>query len=226
MPARDDLFFRTLPDGDELRGRAAQAASQRARILDGMARAVAERGYARVSVAHVIELAGVSRRTFYELFRDKEDCFLAAYRTGGELLLGDVVQAVVDLPADTDWRTRVRVALESYTRALAAHPQFARTLVIDVLGAGPDAVAERRQVQRDFAARLGQLQQLAVSEEAGMAPVPELFLRALVGGIAELVQQHILDEGAETLPELAPALTQLTTAVFEGARRPAPASPM
>jgi AcrR family transcriptional regulator len=76
----DSLFFRSLePEGGWDGSRAAVWANQRARMLDAMARAVATKGYARVSVADVVQLAGVSRRTFYEQFRDKEDCFLVAY---------------------------------------------------------------------------------------------------------------------------------------------------
>ncbi|HEX7702020.1 MAG TPA: helix-turn-helix domain-containing protein, partial [Kofleriaceae bacterium] len=53
--------------------------SQRWRLLESMTEAVARRGYAEATVAEVIEIAGVSRKTFYEHFRDKEDCFLKAY---------------------------------------------------------------------------------------------------------------------------------------------------
>jgi AcrR family transcriptional regulator len=215
LVATDCLFFDALvAAGADLRGRAGLAASQRARLLDGMTNAVAEKGYARVSVADVIERAGVSRRTFYEIFRDKEDCFLAAYAAGAELVMDEVVAAVLASPPE--WRVRLEAALTAFVRVLSEHPDFSRTLLLDVAGAGPDAVLLRRRVHGDFAERLGRLGERAENEEE-LAPIPELSLRALVGGISELVQHQILDEGAESLPQLAGPLTELATAVFEGA---------
>src|SRR3954454_2857364 len=84
---------RELPRGPHRLTREAVMASQRGRMLDAMAQAVAEKGYAATTVADVIAGAGVSRKTFYEQFRDKEDCFLAAYDTGVELLLGALREA-------------------------------------------------------------------------------------------------------------------------------------
>src|SRR4051794_32391335 len=78
---------RSLPRGPHGLAREVVAASQRGRLIDAIAHVVAEKGYARTTVADVIERAGVSRKTFYEHFRDKETCFLAAYDTGVEVLL-------------------------------------------------------------------------------------------------------------------------------------------
>ena len=72
---------RVLPRGPHRLAREVVEASQRGRLLDAMARVVAEKGYGAASVADVIARAGVSRQTFYVHFRDKLDCFLAAYDT-------------------------------------------------------------------------------------------------------------------------------------------------
>jgi AcrR family transcriptional regulator len=212
---RDSLFLAPLA-GLEVD----VAAWQRARMLDGMARAVAARGYARVTVADVVRLAGVSRRTFYEQFADKEDCFLAAYRTGTALFGGDILAAIGQLPPEAGWRERLEAGMGRYTAVLAADPGFARAFVIDVLGAGPRAVALRRQGQERFVDLFRRLSDRAVREEAALGPVPDLFLYALVGGISELVQRQILDEGAESLIELTPGLIRLAAAVITGAPRP------
>src|SRR3954453_20508067 len=119
----DSLFCRALePEGGWHDGRDAVWANQRARMLDAMSRAVATKGYARVSVADVVELAGVSRRTFYEQFTDKEHCFLVAYETGTEALIGEMVTraAAVD---GVDWHGRLRAALDAYTGILAGEPE-------------------------------------------------------------------------------------------------------
>jgi AcrR family transcriptional regulator len=219
-PRSDSLFFRTLepPDGWD-GGRAAMAASQRARMLDAVVRAVADRGYARVTVADIVALAGVSRRTFYEQFEDKQACFLAAYRTGTEVIIRQIIDATEEAPED-DWRRRLEVGLEAYTHVLAAEPLFARTLLIDVLGAGQEAVELRQQLYELFVLRFHNLMERAAMHDPAIVPAPDVFLRALVGGIGELVQQHILREGAETLPELTPTLVDIAQTVIQfGGRR-------
>ena len=190
------------------------ADSQRARMLDAVVRAVAFRGYADVTVTDVVGRAGVSRRTFYEHFRDKQECFLAAYQTGLEILAGRIVGATAETP-DAVWREKLRIGLEAYTRALSEHPRFARTLLIDILGAGPEAVALRQRLHELFMLRFRRLSEQAAAQEPAVAPVPDVFLRALVGGIGELVQEHILREGAETLPELTPQLVRVAETVIE-----------
>jgi AcrR family transcriptional regulator len=210
----DSLFLRSLAGVD-----VPIAEWQRARMLDGMARAVAAKGYANVTVADVVAQAGVSRRTFYEQFTDKEDCFLEAFRTGCQLLLGEIVLALEDLPVDAGWRARLETGMRCYTAVLGADPAFARALVLDVLGAGPRAIELRRHVQESFSDLFRQLSEHAVAEDAAVGPVPDLFLWALVGGISELIQRQILAEGAESLPTLAPALVQLVSAVILGAPR-------
>jgi AcrR family transcriptional regulator len=195
------------------------AESQRARMLDAVVRAVADQGYVNVTVADVVGRAGVSRRTFYEHFRDRQECFLAAYQTGLEILVRQIRAATAEI-SDATWRETLRVGLEAYTRELAAHPRFARTLLIDILGAGREAVDLRQTLHELFVLRFHNLSEQAAEQEPAIAPVPDVFLRALVGGIGELVQQHILREGAESLPALAPTLVQIAETVIEfGGRR-------
>jgi AcrR family transcriptional regulator len=222
MARTDSLFFRALePDNGWLGDREATSASQRARMLDAVTRAVAGKGYARVTVGDVVSVAGVSRRTFYEQFKDKEDCFLAAYATGTEALINDMVEASLALGADADWREVLTVAIDSYVGGLSADPEFAKTFLVDVLGAGPAAVELRGKVYEQFVQQYVILARRAAHQHPEIGEVPEVYLRALVGGIGELVQQHLLTEDAKTLPELAPVLVQLVTAVIQGAAAPA-----
>jgi AcrR family transcriptional regulator len=217
MDRAESLFFRDVAD--------TTAASQRARMLDAIARAVADKGYARVTVGDVVGIAGVSRRTFYEQFKDKEDCFLAAYAAGTDALIKNMVEASLALGPDSHWREVLKVAIDTYVGTLAADPDFARTFLVDVLGAGPAAVELRRKVYEQFVEQYVILARQAARQQPEIGEVPEVYLRALVGGIGELVQQHVLTKDAKTLPELAPVLVQLVTAVIQGAVVPAPASP-
>ena len=216
MARNDSLFFRGVED--------TTAASQRARMLEGVTRAVADKGYARVTVGDVVGIAGVSRRTFYEQFKDKEDCFLAAYAAGTDALIEDLVEASLAVGPDAHWREVLKVAIDTYVGGLAADPDFARTFLVDVLGAGPAAVELRGQVYEQFVQQYVILARRAAKQQPEIGEVPEVYLRALVGGIGELVQQHVLTKDAKTLPELAPVLVQLVTAVIQGAAVPAAAS--
>ena len=110
------LYFRTLDSQPWERGdREATAEWQQARMLHAITRAVAEKGYAKVTVADVVGLAGVSRRTFYEHFEDVEDCFVAAYETATARAArrgGAAVRAATS----TDWHERFEVAIAAYVR--------------------------------------------------------------------------------------------------------------
>jgi AcrR family transcriptional regulator len=222
---RDSLFFRSLePDAGWLGQKESVPASQRARMLDAVTRAVADKGYSRVTVGDVVAIAGVSRRTFYEQFKDKESCFLAAYETGTQALIGNMVAASLSVDSDAHWREVLQVAIDTYVGTLADDPEFARTFLVDILGAGPEAVELRRRVFEQFVQQYVILSRRAARQEPHLGEVPEIYLRALVGGIAELIQQHLLADDAETLTDLAPVLVQLVTSVIQGAGVQAPAA--
>src|SRR3954451_21654967 len=120
---------RSLPRGPHRLGREVVQASQRGRLITAIAEVVAAKGYGATTVADVIGQAGVSRKTFYEQFRDKEDCFLAAYDAGVEALLATMRAADA---GRTDPLERTRARARAYLRTLAAEPAFARTFVIEV----------------------------------------------------------------------------------------------
>ena len=191
-------------------------APARDRMLLAMTQAVAEKGYAATTVADVVRIAGVSRRTYYEQFEDKEHCFLEAYRAGAGLVLEEIFATLGEFP-DEAWRARVEVAVGTFTRVLASEPALARVFFVDVLGAGPSAVQERQRVFELFAHGWRLLADRAERQEPEIGHAPDLVLNALVGAFAEVVLRHILSDGAETLPELTPALTELAVRVIENA---------
>jgi AcrR family transcriptional regulator len=168
----------------------------RARIFEAMARAVSERGYAAVTVSDVVTGARISRRTFYEHFQDKEHCFLETYQTGYESGIAQIDASLRALE-NPDWRTRLSVSLETWLAILAAEPHFARVLLIDVLGAGARALEMREQALDVFVEHYRGLRERARAEEPDLPEVPDEFLRGLVGGIAELVQQCLLERPAD-----------------------------
>jgi AcrR family transcriptional regulator len=172
----------------------------RARICEVMARAVAERGYAAATIGDVTAGAHISRRTFYEQFDDKEDCFVEAYRIGCENGIAQIDDALRRLEAP-DWRTRLAVSLETYLAILAAEPHFARVLLIEVLAAGPRALAMREQILAVYVEHYRGLHERARAEDPDLPALPDEFLRALVGGIAELVHQCLLATPPADIPD-------------------------
>jgi AcrR family transcriptional regulator len=195
-------------------------------MLEAMVQAVAEKGFARVVVADVIERAGVSRKTFYEQFANKEECFLAAYDAGVDRLLAaidDAVQAPPPGAADTlaippapDWLAAARRAVEVYLETMAASPAFARALLIEVLAAGPEALARRDVVQERFAAQLIAIHARARADIPEIPELPRHTFRAAVGAVNELVTAHVLERDAQTLPELTDAILDVHLALLVG----------
>lgn len=180
-----------------------------------MAEAVAAQGYAATTVADVVARAGVSRRTFYEHFADREDCFLAAYDTGVELMLDHLV-AEAGAAEGLDWRERTRRGLRAYLEVLAAEPAFARTFLIEVVAAGPRALARRTEVHRRFVALLRDQAERARADHPELPDVPDAVYTAIVGGIDEVVSIWIRDGKGDRLPELEPALAYFQLALLAG----------
>ena len=173
---------RTLPRRAHDIPRRAVEASQKWRLLEAMTEVVAKKGYLDASVADVIGAANVSRKTFYEQFRDKEDCFLSAYDVLSDRLVAALVTIGEDLP---DGPARRAAQLEAFLAALARDLLVARVFMVDVLGAGPRALLRRERVNRSFGEAL-------LSE--ALEPVRRA---AIVGGINAVVAGALLGRGVE-----------------------------
>jgi AcrR family transcriptional regulator len=178
-------------------------ATQRERLLHGIAETVAQRGYAATPVAEVLKTAGVSRRTFYEQFADKEDCFLAAYDAIVRLC---TERMVAGYHAGATWEDGIALAYDALLGTLAAEPEFAHLGVVEVLAAGPRALARREAALRRFARFIDFTRERA---EATATP-PTLVGQAIVGGIHELVYSRIVRGEATQLPQLTDELLHYT----------------
>jgi len=200
---------RRLPRGTHGLDRDVVEASQRTRLLEAVGRAVAERGYAAATIDDVVRGAGVSKKTFYEHFADKEDCFLAAYEAASEELFRRVREARA---AHEDWLERTRAGIVAYLRWLAAEPALARVFLIEVAAAGPQAL-ERRERLRDRYAEL--LRERRGDAAAGPRLPIEIF-HAVVAAVDDVVVRHIRESGAEDLPALEPVLVYLQVALLAG----------
>jgi AcrR family transcriptional regulator len=179
-----------------------------------MIEVVSEKGYPDTRVVDVIGLAGVSRKTFYELFTSKEDCFLATYDVLLGNLLEDTAKGYESNPG-SPWAERVAGALGELLKHLAEHPDEARFAIVEVLAAGPRALARRDAALRQFTGFL----------DAGRAEtsteLPGITSLSLAGGINELLYSEILHGAASRLPSRLPDLMFWVTLPFLGPERAA-----
>jgi AcrR family transcriptional regulator len=197
-----------LPAGRHSLTREVVLASQRGRVLDAMAQAVAEHGYGETTVAHVVALAGVSRKTFYEHFSDKEACFLALYDTGIAYVLGRIAETL-DETADRDPVDRVAVGLRAFLAVLAEEPAFSRAIILEVHAAGAQALRRRRATLEEFASRYEDINSQARAQDPSLPALSHDIALALVGAILELVATRIEDGRTADLPELTDSLSHL-----------------
>jgi AcrR family transcriptional regulator len=219
-----------LPRGRNAAPRQVVWESQRERLLEAMADAVAEKGFATVAVADVIERAGVSRKTFYEQFENKTECFLAAYDAGVDLMLETIEDA--NAAAALDPIAAARLGTRAYLELLAGNPGFARTFLIEVLAAGPEALQRRTVIHERFAALLADIHRGIRGRIPAIPEPPPHVFRACVGAINELVTDTLLRRGPEHVLELEEQLLDVQLALLVGgelseqvrAAAPAPAA--
>jgi AcrR family transcriptional regulator len=172
---------------------------QRRRLTHAVVEVVGEHGLEAATVGRVCEQAGVSRRTFYELFGDREDCLLAGFEAEVEQL-GEHARSACE--ASGRWRERLRTALEAVLEELDAQPQLARFCLIETARAGPRVLDRRRRALYALA--------LAVdtghSEARAGSEPPPLTAQGVVAGAVSVVCGRLLEAGKES----APALVELT----------------
>ncbi len=157
---------------------------QRRRLLLAIGEVVVERGLDGASVGRVCERAGMSRRTFYELFEDREVCFLAAFELAIERIAAHVVAAC---EGKSRWRERIRAALAALLEYLDSEPGIARLCIVETLKAGPRVLERRRQVLDGF--------KVAIDEgrtEGGSGGPVSLVAEATVGGVLSVIHTRLL----------------------------------
>jgi AcrR family transcriptional regulator len=185
------------------------ARSQRERLLEAAVRVVAAKGYGSMTVGDLTGEAGVSRTTFYELFEDKEACFLAAYDGAVETLVRRVVRAYESGQA---WPERAAAGLAALLAALAEEPALARLSLVDIGNAGPAA-------QRRYRAALQRLTPL-FEEGRDFAPggrnLPANTSRMAIGGVTGLISDELVTDHAEQLPGLLPDVLFATLVPYIG----------
>lgn len=172
------------------------ASHQRARICSATIDLVAERGYGAVTVSEVVQLAGVSKHTFYRHFKDKDECFLATYDLIALRAAKHVRQAQT---GERDWRTRIALALDAWMQVMARHPRAARLALVEAFAGGPAALERMRRAEELFEAMMAQ----SFARAPDRVQVPRVVIRGLVAGVHRVASARLLENRAHELPDLA-----------------------
>jgi AcrR family transcriptional regulator len=195
---------------------------QRSRMLAAALEAVEEVGYGRMTVAQVIGRAKVSRKTFYDVFADREDCFLAAL----EQSVSQVGRAAREAyEREGVWREGIRAGLAELLVFLDADPALARLCLVEALGAGPRVLERRAEMLEELAELVdrGRFVTSAVREP------PEVAAEGVVGAVFAVLHTRVLEGGGEPFTNLLGSLMNIVVLPYLGARaasreltRPAP----
>lgn len=165
----------------------------RRRLLEGMATAIRERGFRDTTVADVVRLARTSRRTFYEHFASKQDCYIALLRESNAQMISEIAAAVDPHAA---WDEQVQQAIAAWIGASESEPAITLSWIREIPSLGEEA----RQLQRDFLEGfIVLIETLTDNPElrtVGVEPVSRQVAIMLLGGLRELMATTVEDGGA------------------------------
>jgi AcrR family transcriptional regulator len=217
-------LYQRLPHGPHRLSSAAVLHNQRTRMHGAMVEAVAMHGYERTSVKQVVGLAGVSRRSFYEQFANKQECFLATYDLIATRGAGRVSAAYRDARGDNE--QRMQAAFGELGQAISDNWNSASLAILEAPKAGAPALLRLRRASATFE------QMLAGCFEQGSAPspLPAPVIRGIAGGLHAALSNCLREGTAESAPAVTeemfrwtllfqtPAAKQLAERLSERAR--------
>jgi AcrR family transcriptional regulator len=201
---------RGLPPGEHNLPRGFVSHNQRERIFDAIAKRTAADGYPQLGLEDIAAAASISLQTFYEHFANKEEAFLATYEVGHAKAVAAVSRA---LDLRLDWDENVKIGVRALLEFLAAEPAYAHLACVDVLIAYPHVARRVDEANHSYA----ELLDLRLDGATPSRMPSPLVGEAIVGGIFELLHDHILHERTAELPDLAEHACYIALAPFLGA---------
>jgi AcrR family transcriptional regulator len=206
MPAEE---LGPLPAGRHGYSREQVAHHQRERLIAGLAAAVAEKGYAAVTLTDIVRHAKVSRRVFYANFESKEQCFLAAFEVVVAHLHELVAEAVEGIP---DWPQRAIAAARAVLAFLASEADLARLCLVESRGAGAAVTARFNEAVGEIAPALRQ----GRAERPEGERLPDSTEDSTIGSLVSLVHRKVAAGEADQLEALLPDCAELTLLPYLG----------
>ncbi|MGH2853197.1 MAG: TetR/AcrR family transcriptional regulator [Solirubrobacteraceae bacterium] len=172
-----------LPRGPQALPREAVAAHQRERLVEAMVQAVNERGVMATTISDLVARAGISRRTFYEHFENKEACLLATYDT----VVEQEAQRLLSLPSSGQWLARLETIIRALFDAIAERPDAARLICVEMGASGASGV----QRWADGAGRFERFISNGFEQAPGPGTIPDPVARAFVGALRKIVYSRV-----------------------------------
>jgi AcrR family transcriptional regulator len=162
------------------------------RLLDGLAQSIADRGYRETTVADVVRNAKTSKRTFYDQFASKEECFIEVLRTNNEHMIA-TIRASVD--PEAPWDDQVRSAATAYVDHIASHPAITLSWIREAPALGAVALPLHRLAMDQFADMLVDLTDSPGFRRVGLPPISRPLAVIVIGGLRELTATTVEAEG-------------------------------
>lgn len=185
--------------------------TQRRRLMLGMTRAIARKGFAEASVADALLEVRVSRKTFYELFKDKEDCFLAAYKVAHAALINHIQKSVRGVASPLMQSvTQHRAYLEFFSK----DPEIGNAFLVGIRSAGERALERHHRAHDVFAAMHRELHAKLRAENPRLPALPDSVFSALVGSHNTIVAIELEKGRGKTLVAQMPVLLYLTFSTY------------
>ncbi|TDZ92998.1 TetR/AcrR family transcriptional regulator [Mycobacteroides salmoniphilum] len=187
--------------------------AQRARISAAAIELFAEAGYACTTVLHIAQKAGVSRKTFYELYSSKEAVFLDAYQTLGALLKKLGLNAPAEQRSSASLE-QVAVSIATLLKTMGANGSATRMFYLEALGAGPRVRARRNDAIDEFTAAIAPgMRELRRSADPTLPPLGHRLPHLIVAACIELITEFLADHDPNELPTLTSDLTEVVRAI-------------
>jgi AcrR family transcriptional regulator len=189
---------------------------QRERLFEAAASVFARVGYAEASAEAISREAGMSKATFYEHFDNKEDCIVALHDDATTAVLEAMRRTGNDY-SGADAAGRVRAVIHTFLEVLAAFPDEAQTLLVEIIGAGPRAMERRDRVLAEYAAYVDDVNR----EDAERGSAPRLASPhdafAIVGAVVELASRQIRTGEPDDIRDLEPVVERLVLGLLRAA---------
>lgn len=164
----------------------------RQRLLDGLAASITEAGFRETTVADVVRRARTSRRTFYEHFSGKEECFIALLADANRDMIRQISEAV---DPGAPWAEQVRQAIEAWIACAESEPAITLSWIRDVPALGATSRELQREAMEGFIAMTQRLTDTAEMRAAGIRPPSRQLAIMLLGGLRELIATTVEDGG-------------------------------
>lgn len=177
--------------------------NQRERLFGATVAVTTEKGYGETTVADIVEMAGVSRATFYHQFATKEECFLAT--------LDEILDAAIKITSSridrgqVSWEERAQRGLAGFIELIVAQSAGARLCLVEAYGAGPAAVARMDAALADFQALIAYV----LNQIPGRKGNPDQMIQAMVGALRQIIHTRLYRRSEDELVKLVPQLLEL-----------------